>query len=221
MEDSTYPDPYVQKFLKNFEIAKINAEVDTMTAARYGVKSYPTVAILKPNGSEIDRIVGYYPPTEFVTAIVEAMSGIGTLDDLLNQLASRPNDPQLVFDVGQKYRWRGEYSKASSFFNHVIDLDKANSKYLAGKSIYALAHMKFKEKNYPAAIETWKQLVLTFPADSNSQDAELMVGVCFRDSNDNKNAKLCFTNFLKKYPNYDDKDWVNEQIKKLDEKKKK
>jgi thioredoxin-like negative regulator of GroEL len=55
MADTTLPDSYVQKFLNNFEIGKINAEVDTMTAARFGVRSFPTVLMLKPNGIEIDR----------------------------------------------------------------------------------------------------------------------------------------------------------------------
>ena len=30
-----------------------------MTAARYRVKSYPTVLVLQKDGTEIDRVVGY------------------------------------------------------------------------------------------------------------------------------------------------------------------
>ncbi|MCX6831603.1 MAG: thioredoxin family protein [candidate division Zixibacteria bacterium] len=122
MADTTLPDSYVQKFLNNFEIGKINAEVDTMTAARFGVRSFPTVLMLKPNGMEIDRIVGYLPPVEFVTAIVNAMSGIGTLDDLLNRLARKPKDVEITYEIGQKYRWRGDYDKAAAYFQEVMML---------------------------------------------------------------------------------------------------
>ncbi len=218
MADSTLPDSYVQKFLNNFEIGKINAEVDTVTAARYGVRSYPTITILKPNGVEIDRLVGYYQPAEFVGGIVNALSGIGTLEDLLNKLAAKPKDADLLFEVGQKYRWRGDYDKAAAYFQQVMALDRDNAKKLAAQAAFNLGHMQYKDKNYPAAVALWQNLRKSYPQDSNSMEAALMIGVAYQKANDFKNAKVTFRQFLKEHPDTEEKDWINEQLAKMEKK---
>jgi tetratricopeptide (TPR) repeat protein len=199
MADTTLPDSYVQKFLNNFEIAKINAEVDTMAAARFGVRSFPTVLILKPNGLEIDRIVGYLPPVEFVSAVVNAMSGIGTLEDLLNKLARKPKDIELTYEIGQKYRWRGDYDKAA-------------------QAAFNLGHMQYKKKNYTAAIAGWRDMIKAYPQDSTGIEAQLMIALSYQNAKDFKNAKAEFKSFLKKYPDTEEKDWINEQLAKMEKK---
>lgn len=218
MEDSTFPDPYVQKFLKNFEIGKINAEVDTMTAAQYGARSYPTTMVLKPNGMEIDRIVGYLPPVDFVTAIVNSLSGIGTLEDLLNKLASKPGDLGLIYEVGQKYRWRGEYDKAAPYFQQAIAHDPTNAKTFAGKSSFNLGHMLYKEKDYLGAVDLWRKMVTAYPNDSNTVDAELMIAASYQKANDFKKARAEFKRFLQKYPDTEEKGWIQEQLTKMEKK---
>jgi tetratricopeptide (TPR) repeat protein len=218
MEDSTFPDPYVQKFLKSFEIGKINAEVDTITAAKYGIKSFPTTLVLRPTGIEIDRHVGYLPPTDFVAAIINSLSGIGTLDDLLNKLAAKPNDPDLIYEVGQKYRWRGEYEKAASYFIQTITLDPTNAKGLAGKSSFNLGHIKYKGKDYLGAIDQWRKLITAFPSDSSSTEAELMIPYTYQKANDFKKARAEFKRYLQKYTDTEEKEWIQEQLAKMGKK---
>jgi tetratricopeptide (TPR) repeat protein len=219
MSDSTLPDPYVQKFLKNFEMAELNAEVDTITAARYGVRSYPTTVILKPNGVEIDRLVGYYPPVEFVTGVVNAMSGIGTIDDYLTKLADRPDEIDLMFEIGQKYRWRGDYDRAASYFSQIQIKDPGNTKGKSAESAYNLAHMRFKLKDYSAAIALWKRMLTTFPNDPMSLDGELMIPYCYQQAEDFKSAKKEYNAFLQRHPDTEEKEWIAEQFTEMDKKK--
>lgn len=218
MADTTLPDSYVQKFLNNFEIGKINAEVDSMTAARFGVRSFPTVLMLKPNGVEIDRFVGFLPPAEFVTAIVNAMSGIGTLEDLLSKLTAKPKDIELTYEIGQKYRWRGDYDKAATYFQEVMMLDVANAKKKAAQAAFNLGHMQYKKKNYNAAVASWRNMVKVYPQDSIGIDAELMIALSYQKANNFKQARAEFKNFLKKYPNTEEKEWINEQLAKMEKK---
>jgi TolA-binding protein len=218
MADTTLPDPYVQKFLNNFEIGKINAEVDTMTAARFGVRSFPTVLMLKPNGMEIDRIVGYLPPDEFVTAIINAMSGIGTLEDLLNKLAAKPKDIELTYEIGQKYRWRGDYDKAATYFQEVMMLDLGNAKKMGAQAAFNLGHMQYKKKNYTAAVASWRNMITAYPQDSTGIEAQLMIALSYQNAKDFKKAKAEFKSFLKKYPDTEEKDWINEQLAKMEKK---
>jgi thioredoxin 2 len=46
-------------------VAKLNVDENPATAARFGVRSIPTLLVLK-DGQEIDRIVGVQPKTEIV-----------------------------------------------------------------------------------------------------------------------------------------------------------
>jgi len=217
MDDSTYPDPYVQKFLKNFELGMVNAEVDTSLAARYGVRSYPTILLLKPNGDEIDRIVGYYPPEEFVTQIVNAYAGVGTLDYYLAKLQDDPESAQANYDVAQKYRWQGHYDKAQDYFKKVMSLDGGNAAGLAAQADFNLGHMQYKLKNYLAAIEVWRQMSRDFASAPESVDAELMTAYCYQEAKLYKQAREAYDNFLKKYPDTEEKDWINEQLAKMTE----
>ncbi len=218
MADSTLPDTYVQKFLKNFAPALINAEVDTITANRYGVRSYPTTLILNRQGQEIDRLVGYYPPEEFVAGVTNALAGIGTLDDLLQQANAKP-EVGILYDVGQKYRWRGDYDQAANYFTKVMAMDPGNEKGKSAESAYNLAHMKYKLKDYSSAVALWKKMVADYPANELSVDAELMTAYSYQKSGDFKNAKKEFKAFLKKYPDTEEKEWIEEQFTAMKTKK--
>ncbi|MCC6962847.1 MAG: tetratricopeptide repeat protein [candidate division Zixibacteria bacterium] len=219
MADSTLPDAYVQKFLNNFAIAKINAEVDTITAARYGVRSYPTTLILKPNGIEIDRLIGYYPPEDFVTGIINALTGIGTLEDYLDKLAADPRNGELQFEVGQKYRYRGNYDQAAVFFAQVMANDSARASGKAAEAAFNLGHMRYKLKDYPGAVALWRQQIAQFPEAELNVDAELMIAYSYQKAGDFKNAKKEYNYFLKKYPDTEEKDWIAEQMAAMAKKK--
>lgn len=218
MADSTLPDAYVQKFLKNFAPALINAEVDTITANRYGVRSYPTTLILNRQGQEVDRLVGYYPPEEFVAGVTNALAGIGTLDDLLQQANAKP-DVGIFYEVGQKYRWRGDYDQAANFFAKVMAMDPGNEQGKSAESAYNLAHMKYKIKDYTAAIALWKKMVADYPSNELSVDAELMIAYSYQKADDFKNAKKEYRDFLKKYPDTEEKEWIEEQFTAMKTKK--
>ena len=62
LEESTYTNPKVAKFLDDLICVRVNAEKDTLISRRYRIHGYPTVLFLQSNGEEIDRIVGYLPP---------------------------------------------------------------------------------------------------------------------------------------------------------------
>lgn len=218
MADSTLPDAYVQKFLKNFAPALINAEVDTISANRFGVKSYPTTLILNQEGQEIDRLVGYYPPEEFVAGITNALAGIGTLYDLLHKASIQP-EVGIYYDIGQKYRWRGEYDQAAYYFTKIMTMDPANENGKSAESAYNLAHMKYKLKDYLGAVLLWRKMVETYPGDPMSIDAELMAAYSYQKAGDFKNAKKAFTAFLNKYPDTEEKEWIEEQFTAMNKKK--
>ncbi|MGB5105389.1 MAG: tetratricopeptide repeat protein [Candidatus Zixiibacteriota bacterium] len=218
MADSTLPDAYVQKFLKSFALANINAEVDTITSGRFGVRSYPTTLLLNVKGQEIDRLVGYYPPEEFVGGITNALAGIGTLEDLLQRAETNPS-VEANYEIGQKYRYRGDYGQATYYFMKVMAEDPANEKGKTVESAYNLAHMKYKLTDYTGAVALWRQMAADYPDDPMSVDGELMIAYSYQKAGDFKSAKKEYNAFLKKHPDTEEKEWIAEQFTAMDKKK--
>jgi thiol:disulfide interchange protein len=67
LDKQTWPDEAVQAWLKEKTIAiKINAEKNPTVARKYGVNSFPQIVFIRPDGSEVDRVVGFLPPAEFL-----------------------------------------------------------------------------------------------------------------------------------------------------------
>ncbi|MFH2055498.1 MAG: thioredoxin domain-containing protein [bacterium] len=215
MDDSTFPDPYVQKFMKNFELGKINAEVDTLVAQRYGVRSYPTFLLIKPDGTEIDRIVGYSTPEEFVGAIVNSLNGVGTLEDLRARQAANPNDYDLMFELAEKYMYRSNYEQARSYYAKLMDNTPADKQNLAATAAYKLAYMKYKEKNFVEAAQAYTRMATDYPAAEEAESARLMVAYCYQKAEDFEQARAEYTQFLKDYPETEEKAWIGEQMEKM------
>lgn len=215
MDDSTFPAPYVQKFLKNFQLAKINAEVDTNLAQHYGVRSYPTFLLLKPDGTEIDRIIGYSPPEEFVGMIVQSLNGVNTLEDLRNRQAANPSDYDLTFELAEKYMYRSDYENARNYYNQILTSAPADKWELSASSAYYLAYMKYKEKKFDEAAQAYADMAKKYPKAEETEGAELMVGYCYQQANQFDKARDEYNDFLLKHPDTDEKDWIKEQMEKM------
>jgi len=54
-------------------VAKLNVDENPSTAARFHVRSIPTLLVLK-GGKEIDRIVGVQPKAEIARRLAHAMT---------------------------------------------------------------------------------------------------------------------------------------------------
>ena len=54
-------------------VAKLNVDENPMTAARFGLRSIPTLLVLT-GGREVDRLVGVQPKVEIVRRLQRAMS---------------------------------------------------------------------------------------------------------------------------------------------------
>lgn len=215
MDDSTFPDPYVQKFLKNFELGKINAEVDTLLAQKYGVRSFPTFLLLKPDGTEIDRIVGYSPPEEFVGAMVNSLNGVGTLEDLKARQAAAPQDYDLMFELAEKYMYRSDYEQARDYYARLIEGAPADKDTLASAVAYKLAYMKYKEKDFAAAAQIYARMAADYPDAGEAESARLMVAYCYQQAEDFAKARAEYAQFLKDYPETEEKEFVAKQMEKM------
>ena len=81
LDQNTWTDAKVGDLVNAKAVAlKLDAEKEGRAAAkRYAVAAYPTLLVLKPDGTEVDRIIGYREPARFIADFSGSIAGRPTL----------------------------------------------------------------------------------------------------------------------------------------------
>ncbi len=102
----------MRKVLDGFVVIKLDAEKEGKEDAEaYSVRGYPTVVFIDPEGREVDRIVGYAEPDEYVADLRRIASG-DTWAAAAEKVKSGTADEQVLRRVAQGYIDRGEAIQA-------------------------------------------------------------------------------------------------------------
>jgi thiol-disulfide isomerase/thioredoxin len=76
LDRTTWQDPAVVSLLTEKTIPlKVDAEKETALAERYKIDAYPTLLLVKPDGSVLDRLVGYRDAPTFTTEFNATLAG--------------------------------------------------------------------------------------------------------------------------------------------------
>ncbi len=76
MAREVLPDPRVADVVKGFVAVKVDVSEHREIAAEYGVNPIPLFVVLKPNGEEVHRFVGYRTPDAFIAELAKARERI-------------------------------------------------------------------------------------------------------------------------------------------------
>lgn len=209
-----FVDPMAVKFFtEEVILLKVNAEVDTMLAAKHHVSGYPTAVLLDGKGEEIDRIIGYLEPDEYVQILIDYREGIGTLANLLSR-AGTEVDRSLYFEIADKYKYRGGPEEAAVWFEKVIEAGQPFDS-MSGEARGGMANMWYRAKEYDRAIASYKAMVADFKTGPVVESAEIWMPVIHRKMGDTALAIEGFAAFAEKYPETEDAEYSLKQIKKL------
>ena len=215
-DESTFTDSRVIAMTRRFVFARVNAEVDTLNARKYGVNGYPTVIIFDKSGVEVDRLIGCLRPEEFVRTVDEYLEGIGTKAAIEAESREKPQDWKLRYALGEKHIGRGEFEQARSQFLQIMTSDPKNGSGVADKAMFELAVLHRKEKNWYKAIEGFRKFIKEFPKSKLREDAETYIPWLYSKAGDTKQALKYYQAFLKSFSGSSQSDWVKEQIKLLE-----
>ncbi|HEY3755659.1 MAG TPA: thioredoxin fold domain-containing protein [Opitutaceae bacterium] len=76
LDQTTWSDPGVQRLLgKNAIAIRLDAEKEVDLARRFSIRAYPTIVLIKEDGSEMDRLVGYRPAATFTDEFTSDLAG--------------------------------------------------------------------------------------------------------------------------------------------------
>jgi TolA-binding protein len=196
-------------------MAKLNAEVDTSTAARYRVLGYPTIMVLNDQGQEIDRVVGYYRAPEFMSQVNDYLAGRNTLASMVAEEPSKKDDPGFVYKLADRFADHGLFDDSRKRFLVFVGMDPKNRSGFTDDAYYRLARMARKDHDYAADWKYAKTIVDRYPDSDMYKPAILEMGQGHKKAGDLALARSIFLDYAKRFPNDEDAPWAREQADSL------
>lgn len=185
LDNTTWKDEMVVALLKQNAISlKIDAEKEVVLSKKYSIDAYPTILLLRPDGSVLDRIVGYQKPLVFMASFQSALHGITALGRARSEVseASKDDLKSLVNarrKLAQVLAQQDQYEEALREYLWLYDDGmKRVQSYVGVRSSFLLLEWQQLARKYPPALaalrqhrDTAKTLFLASPEDrSNALD---------------------------------------------------
>jgi len=90
---------------------------------RYNIHSIPSFVFVDEEGIEIDRIVGFMPPAEYLAEMTRIRNGINTVPDLIRQLQEDPENVDLLVTLAGKAEAMSGLKAAMTYWEILFGLE--------------------------------------------------------------------------------------------------
>ena len=132
---------------------------------RYHVVGFPTLLVLRPDGTELDRVFGFQSGPDLAGTLRGYREGQGTLEQRTTEARERPEDLELQAEVAMRTIVRGDMRAARPFVDRVVRGDRDNARGLAAKVLFHVAryHWLRGEENWSGALRALQDLARRFP----------------------------------------------------------
>ncbi len=125
----------------------INEEVGSKYFKEYKGQFVPTLLFIDSKGNEVDRIIGFMPPTEYLLRIEDISKNRNTLSDYLAHYEAGNAGADIIAGIAMKYEDRKENEKAAEFYSILIkDFPDNTSEYFKQGKFF-LASQEFLNGN--------------------------------------------------------------------------
>ena len=185
--------------------------MDTVAAARYTVRYYPTICILREDGSEIDRVVGYYPAPEYIQQVRDYLAGRNTLASMLEQEEAKKDSADFVYRLADRLAFHGRFAEAKERYLRVVSLDPENTTNEVDDALYSLSRMSRKDKDYEKARKYAQTILDRYAASDMLRPAILQVGINLKLEGALPQARKIFLDYVRRFPGDEDAPWAQEQ----------
>ena len=154
LDKTTWTDAAVIQLLDQKTVAlRIDAEKEVALSKRYKIEAYPSVLLIKPDGTEIDRLVGYKEPKAFIADFNAALGGKDSISRAKDKLmAAGTNDPNARMQFGVALAQKGKDAEALSeylwCFDHGLEASPA---FVGVRVSFLLMNIKNLAAHYPPA----------------------------------------------------------------------
>jgi thiol-disulfide isomerase/thioredoxin len=156
MDKGTWTDAEVIKLLQQKTVAlRIDAEKQSDLATRYGIGSYPSVLLIKPDGTELGRLVGYRDPKTFLADFEPALAGKPPFaPGKRSSSDAGTNDPTVKWVQAATLAKNGQYPEALAGYLWCFDHgDEVDASFYWVRLEGVLGGIKDLGSRYPAAVK--------------------------------------------------------------------
>ena len=113
----------MQSFSDNHLISlkyNVNDEIGNQLYKKYNCQFVPHLLFVDSEGNEVDRIIGFLPPTEYLLRLNDIIYKRNTLDDFLAKYNKGNKSAKMLAAIATKYEDRNENDKAAKFYSILI-----------------------------------------------------------------------------------------------------
>jgi TolA-binding protein len=184
----------------NSEIKKLRQEIETLNKEfeltkeenNKFVRAYYLIKENKPD--EANKL---YDELEKIKTNTEIKQILKTeLENLKKQPEEKEIDINSVYiNAQQKYK-NNNFDSAKILLNKIIKFSFENKP----TSLYYLADIEYKQRNFKEAIKWYNALIKEYPNSIYIEIANYLIGICYEKINDKETAKTHYKNFLENYP---------------------
>ena len=189
MDSDTYTDESIIEFAKDNLISiKIDAEkgAGPEQKIKYRVRGYPTILVLDSLGNEMDRIVGYRPPEEFLKELIRIKNGENTLSDLQEKYENNSDDISIQFNIAKKYIDLNVPDSAKKYLDLVKKYHLENNQFVF-QDLFDLSQL-YNRVGFPEiAIDMLDQII---DLDIDSSETAYFYSLLYKAKKDNNINKL-------------------------------
>lgn len=156
LDRETWPDPDVRKWLEKNTIAlKLDAEKEVVLAEKFKINVYPTILLIKPDGAEIDRILGFRPPEALIDELKAGATGKDSVARAKDKLdGDDKNNPMNRQQYARALAMKGKNEEALKeylwCFDHGLEHNMA---YTGVRLSFLLSEIGQLGRQYPPALD--------------------------------------------------------------------
>jgi len=141
LDRTTWKDEKVRAWLEKHTVAlKIDAEKQRDLAKKHRVRAYPTILLLRPDETVVDRLVGYRGAATFLEEVKAALAGKDSLARAREKLdGSGEKDPMERMNYARELHQRGKHAEALEHYLWCFDHGESHSRGFTGVRLSFLA----------------------------------------------------------------------------------
>jgi thiol-disulfide isomerase/thioredoxin len=154
LDKNTWTDAAVIQLLEQKTVAlRIDAEKEADLAKRYKIAAYPSVLLIKPDGTEIDRLVGYRDPKAFIGDFNDSLNGKDSISRAKDKLTAAGSDDAMArMQFGAALAQKGKDAEALTEYLWCFDHGLENNPAFSGVRLsFLLSDIKNLAAHYPTA----------------------------------------------------------------------
>ena len=195
LDADTFTDQKVIDFAKqNLISKKIDAEKGDgpKQKKKYRVRGYPTILFLDSQGAEIDRIVGYRPPEEFLSELNRIKNGENTIYEIISRYEQNKHHYPTQISLAEKFVTLNLPDSAKSILDDIYRKQKKKSQ-LDFTIAFRVSKLYYRIGSLDTSIDLLDQIV---DSGVDSSDSGYFYGLLYKAKRDTDADRLLQYSYL-------------------------